>query len=125
MYRIFRVPQLGIIGAGTLAEALTKGWVSAGTVQIHQVWASAPTANEVYWMKQLGCETTTCNLDLVEKNRIIVLAAKPQVLPTILRQIAPAVTRDHLLLSFAAGKMRCFVFYEDFRLFPSLYSLYS
>ena len=37
MYRMFRIPQLGFIGAGTLAEALAKGWVAAGTLQIHQV----------------------------------------------------------------------------------------
>jgi len=103
MYRIFRVPQLGFIGAGTLAEALTKGWVAAGTIQIHQVWASAPTDKEVYWVRQLGCQTTTSNLELVEKNKIVVLAAKPQILPKILKEIAPVITPDHLLLSFAAG----------------------
>ena len=85
MYRMFRVPQLGFIGAGTLAEALTKGWVAAGTVKIHQVWASAPTDKEVYWVGQLGCQTTTSNLELVEKNKIVVLAAKPQILPKILK----------------------------------------
>ena len=85
MYRIFRIPQLGFIGAGTLAEALTKGWVAAGTLQIHQVWASAPTDKEIYWVKQLGCETTTSNTELVKNNKIVVLAAKPQILPKILK----------------------------------------
>lgn len=104
MYRIFRVPQIGFLGAGNLAEALTKGFIAAGTLQIHQVWASAPTEKEIYWVKQLGCKTTTDNKKLVEGNNIIVLAVKPQQLPKVLREISPSVHKDHLILSFAAGK---------------------
>lgn len=103
MYRIFRVPQLGFIGAGTLAEALTKGFVAAGTLQIHQVWASAPSEKDVDWVRKLGCQTTTSNIELVKANKLVILAAKPQILPKILQEIAPVVTGEHLLLSFAAG----------------------
>lgn len=103
MYRIFKLPQIGFIGAGNLVEVLTKGWISAGTLQIHNIWASGPTEKSIHKVKQLGCQTTTCNLKLVHNNKVVVLAAKPQVLPKILQEIAPAVTPDHLLLSFAAG----------------------
>lgn len=110
MYRIFKVPQIGFIGAGVLSEALTKGWVSAGTVQIHEVWASAPTERDIYKATQLGVQTTTCNLELINNNKIVALVAKPQVLPKILKEIAPAITPDHLLLSFAAGESKYHIF---------------
>ena len=110
MYRIFRVSQIGFLGAGNLAEALTKGFIAAGTLQIHQVLASAPTEKEIYWVKQLGCKTTTDNKKLVEGNNIIVLAVKPQQLPKVLREISPAIRKDHLILSFAAGKS-CKIFF--------------
>jgi len=103
MYSIFRLPCLGIIGAGTLAKALTKGWVAAGTLQIHQIWASGPSETSIYRVKQLGCEATTSNVELVRNNQVVCLAAKPQVLPEILKEISPHVTSQHLLLSFAAG----------------------
>jgi len=103
MYRIFRIPQIGFIGAGNLAEALTKGFIAAGTLQIHQVWASAPTEREVHWVKQLGSRTTTDNKQLVEENQLVILGVKPQQLLKVLQEIAPVVREDHFLLSFAAG----------------------
>jgi len=103
MYRVFRIPQIGFLGAGILAEALTKGFIAAGTLQINQVWASAPTEKEVYWVKQLGCKTTTDNVKLIKENKIIGIAVKPQILSKVLREIAPHVTKDHLFMSFAAG----------------------
>ncbi|XP_057313002.1 pyrroline-5-carboxylate reductase 3-like [Hydractinia symbiolongicarpus] len=103
MYQTFKLPQIAFLGAGTLVEALTKGFVSAGAVQLDQVWASAPTERDVYRAKKLGCQTTTDNINLLKENKLVVLAVKPQVLPNVLREISPHVTQDHLLLSFAAG----------------------
>lgn len=100
MYTVFKIPQIAFLGAGKLAETLTKGFIAAGAVQINQVWASAPT--ETHVMK-LGCKTTTDNVKLVKNNKLIALSVKPQVLPKVLREISPHITPDHLLLSFAAG----------------------
>ena len=101
--RFIRLPQIGFIGCGKLAEALTKGFIAAGVVQLHEIHASAPTEREIYWVKQLGCQTTTDNIKLVKDNPLIVLAVKPQVLPKVLREISPFINKDHLLISFAAG----------------------
>ena len=103
MYSFFKLPKIGFIGAGKLAEVLTKGFVAAGVLQVNQVWASAPTEKDIYWIRHLGCNVTTDNSKLVKENPIVILAVKPQALPSVLREISPDVTRDHLLLSFAAG----------------------
>jgi len=100
MYRTFRIPQLAFLGAGKLAETLTKGFIAAGALQINQVWASAPHDTPVM---KLGCKATTDNVKLVKNNKLIALSVKPQVLPKVLREISPHITPDHLLLSFAAG----------------------
>ena len=103
MYSYFKLPKIGFVGAGKLAEVLTKGFIAAGVLQINQVWASAPTEKDTYWIRHLGCNVTHCNKDLLKRNQIVVLAVKPQIMPKVLREIAPEVTKDHLLLSFAAG----------------------
>ena len=103
MYSHFRLPHIGFVGAGKLAEVLTKGFIAAGVLQINQVWASAPTEKDTYWIRHLGCNVTHSNSKLIKENKVVVLAVKPQVLPKVLREIAKDVTRDHLLLSFAAG----------------------
>lgn len=103
MYSHFKLPKIAFLGAGKLAEVLTKGFIAAGVLQINQVWASAPTERDTNWIQQLGCNVTHDNKELLKENPIVVLAVKPQVLPKVLREIAPSVTKDHLLLSFAAG----------------------
>jgi len=111
MYSHFRLPHIGFVGAGKLAEVLTKGFIAAGVLQINQVWASAPTEKDTYWIRHLGCNVTNSNSTLVKENKVVVLAVKPQILPKVLREIAKDVTRDHLLLSFAAGmKLRTMQF---------------
>ena len=111
MYRTFRIPQLAFVGAGKLAETLTKGFIAAGALQINQIWASAPTYTP---LMKLGCKTTTDNVKLVKENKLIALSVKPQVLPKVLREISPHITPDHLLLSFAAGNNSCNTFFLSF-----------
>ena len=103
MYGLFRIPQLGFIGAGRIVEVLTKGLVAAGVVQNNNIWASAPVETELQWIRHLGCNVTLKNREILEENQTVLLAVKPQVLPTVIKEIAPAVTEDHLILSVAAG----------------------
>ncbi|XP_065668920.1 pyrroline-5-carboxylate reductase 1, mitochondrial [Hydra vulgaris] len=103
MYRAFRLSQIAFLGAGKLVEALTKGFVSAGTIQLHEIWSSAPTERDIKWLQKLGCKTTTDNVKLAKENNLIILAVKPQILVHVLREIAPHLSADHLILSFAAG----------------------
>ena len=103
MYRSFRLPKLSFLGAGVLAEALAKGFIASGTVQIHRIWASAPTERDTYKMKLLGCNTTTDNIGLIKENNLVALVVKPQILPKVLQEIAPYVTPEHIL-SVCEGK---------------------
>ena len=103
MYGVFRIPRLGFIGAGRIVEVLTKGLVAAGVVQNNNVWASAPVENELQWIRHLGCNVTLKNRGILHENQTVILAVKPQILPKVVEEIAPAVTEDHLILSVAAG----------------------
>jgi len=106
MYRVFRIDNLGFVGAGKLAETLTKGFIAAGALQINNVWASAPAFTP---LMKIGCKATTDNVKLIKESQLIALSVKPQILPKVLREISPHITRDHLLLSFAAGLLFCVI----------------
>ena len=103
MYGIFKLSQLGFVGAGKIVEVLTKGFVASGVIQNNKVWASAPTDSEVQWIRHLGCNVSLKNTDILDQSKVVILAVKPQILPKVLKEIAPAVTEEHLLLSVAAG----------------------
>ena len=76
-----------------------------------QVWASAPTDKEVEWVKKLGLQTTTCNTELVKNNNVVVLSAKPQVLPKILKVRVKGVKINHendIITSHVNKKCVCY-----------------
>lgn len=95
---------VGIIGAGNMGEALIRGLLRAGLVRPYEVLASAKSAKRVRALeKSYGIHTTRKNLSIVAACDTIILAVKPQDMATVCDQIRPAMTRDHLLISIAAG----------------------
>ncbi len=95
---------IGIIGAGNMGEALIRGLLRAGLVRPYEILASAKSTKRVRALeKSYGIHTTRRNLSIVAACDTIILAVKPQDMATVCEQIRPATTRDHLLISIAAG----------------------
>jgi pyrroline-5-carboxylate reductase len=94
---------IGFVGAGNMAEALIKGLLAAG-VPKKQILASDHTAERVSHVhKVYGIKASEHNSEVVEAADIVVLAVKPQIMPRVLDEIAPAVTAEKLVVSVAAG----------------------
>ncbi|NXU92748.1 P5CR3 reductase, partial [Xiphorhynchus elegans] len=53
--------------------------------------------------QELGCRTTHCNLEVVQRSTLVFLATKPHVLPGVLEEIRPAVESHHVVVSLVAG----------------------
>ncbi|XP_017695314.1 PREDICTED: pyrroline-5-carboxylate reductase 3-like, partial [Lepidothrix coronata] len=53
--------------------------------------------------QELGCRTTHCNLEVVQRSTLVFLATKPHVLPGVLEEIRPAVGTHHIVVSLVAG----------------------
>ena len=97
------VNKIGFVGAGKLARVLTVGFIRAGILTPQDIIASAPTERDVKDFRDMGCPVTTDNKAVVKENPVVILAVKPQTLHSVVREIAPLVTRDHLIISPAAG----------------------
>ena len=50
-----------------------------------------------------GITTTTDNAEVVRLSKMVVLAVKPHILPHVLKDIRNVVTKDHVIVSIAAG----------------------
>ncbi|KAF7237183.1 Pyrroline-5-carboxylate reductase 3 [Varanus komodoensis] len=74
-----------------------------GEVQAANIFASAPSNRNLAKFQDFDCKTTHCNLEVVENCTVVFLATKPHILPAVLREVAPAVTSDHMVISMAAG----------------------
>ncbi|XP_075776096.1 pyrroline-5-carboxylate reductase 3 isoform X2 [Pelodiscus sinensis] len=95
--------RIGFVGAGHMAQGVAQGAVRAGKVKAANVLASAPSDRNLGAFKKLGCKTTHCNSEVLQHCTVVFLATKPYQLPDVLREISPAITRDHVIVSLAAG----------------------
>lgn len=95
---------VGIIGAGNMGEALIKGLLRSQLVRTYEVLASERSAPRVRFLeKTYGIHTTRKNLAVVAACDTIVLAVKPQDIEGVCAELRKAMTKDHLVISIAAG----------------------
>jgi pyrroline-5-carboxylate reductase len=111
---------VGFIGGGNMGEALIKGLLGASLVPASAVYATDVRLERLKELDRLyGIQVSSSNADLVRHSDIVILAVKPQIMDSVLKEIAPAVTRKKLLISVAAGvstaKIRT-VLHKDARL---------
>jgi pyrroline-5-carboxylate reductase len=96
--------RIGFVGGGNMGEALIRGLLGTKTVPAALLSATdVRTERTAQLAKQFGITAHADNLRLVRETDVVVLAVKPQIMATVVAEIAPAVTARHLLISIAAG----------------------
>ena len=95
---------IGFLGAGKMATALAQGFIKSGLVAPRDVLASdpAPAACQSFAIGT-GAKTTAFNPEVVRFATVLVLAVKPDQIPSLLTEIRSQLTDKQLLISIAAG----------------------
>ena len=95
---------IGFLGAGQMATALAKGWLSAGLLDAVKSLASDPypAAREKFTTTR-HCARGLAPLRIVQAAQVLVLAVKPQMMGAVLAEIRPQLSPQHLVVSIAAG----------------------
>ncbi len=96
--------ELGILGAGNMAEAIAGGVIRAGVMRADQILASDVSAQRrEAFTKATGVRTTSDNQELARDAAVLLLSVKPQHMVTVLAGIADVVRPEVLVVSIAAG----------------------
>jgi pyrroline-5-carboxylate reductase len=96
--------KIGFLGAGKMAGALASGFVNARLVKAAQLVAADPfAAARQQFAAGTGAKTVTANLDVAKAANVLILATKPDQAAAALAEISSAFTKNHLLISIAAG----------------------
>jgi pyrroline-5-carboxylate reductase len=96
--------NIGFLGAGKMAGALAKGFVRAELVVPKDIIASDPhDAARKNFAAETGANTTAANAEVAKFANILILATKPDQVAAALADISGAFTKNHLLISIAAG----------------------
>ena len=94
--------NVGFLGAGNMGEALIKGLLGAKLVPAEAIHATDVRLERLKELdRQYGIQVSSDNADLVRHADIVILAVKPQIMESVLKQVAPMVTRRQLLISLA------------------------
>jgi pyrroline-5-carboxylate reductase len=98
------LPRIGFLGAGKMATALARGWLTAGLASPDRVIASDPLAEaRQNFTQETGVPAIPNNREVVTGSELLVLAVKPQSMKGLLAELRPAINSRHLLVSIAAG----------------------
>lgn len=102
-----KVLKIGFIGGGKMAQALAKGFISAGLSKGENMISSCHPSDlaSAKAFKELGAESIFENVPVVKKSDILIIAVKPSVVPIALGDIkkASGIKTDKLFLSIAMG----------------------
>jgi pyrroline-5-carboxylate reductase len=96
--------RIGFLGAGRMATALARGWMTAGLVAAERLSASDPVPQaRATFQKDTGVAAADKNRAVVDKSDLLVLAVKPQNMADLCADIRRALAERHLVVSIAAG----------------------
>ncbi len=101
---------VAFLGGGRMGEALVSGLIRSGGRTADEIVVTTRREERAHEIaERYGVATTRSNPDAVGRAEVLVLMVKPQDMGTLLDQIAPAVTPQHVVVSFAAGIRTSFV----------------
>jgi pyrroline-5-carboxylate reductase len=99
-----RTMRVAIVGAGVMAEAMIAGLLADRAVTPAQLVASHPRRDRRELLAgRHGISVAARNAEAVADAEIVVLAVKPQMLGRVMREVAPALTPEQVVLSIVAG----------------------
>jgi pyrroline-5-carboxylate reductase len=96
--------QVGIVGAGVMAEAMIAGLLADRAVRPPDLVASHPRRERrAALAAEHGIRVVARNREAAAGADIVVLAVKPQMLRGVMRELAPTLHHDQVVLSIVAG----------------------
>ncbi len=101
-------PMVAIVGAGKMGETLLAGLLRAGWPLGHLVATARREERGAELAERYGVEVLS-NEVAAERAEVLVLAVKPQDMPTLLADLGPDVPPGKLVMSIAAGIPTAFI----------------
>jgi len=99
-----REMRVAIVGAGVMAEAMIAGLLADRAVGADRLVASHPRPERrEARAERHGIKAVARNADAIDGAEIVVLAVKPQMLASVMRELRASLTDDQVVLSIVAG----------------------
>ncbi|MHA1914433.1 MAG: pyrroline-5-carboxylate reductase [Promethearchaeota archaeon] len=96
--------ELGIIGLGKIGSTLLRVFLNSKAIDkekiiVYDLDQDVLTKN----ITEFNVPFAKDNISLVQESKFILLAVLPQVIDSVLNEISSVITKDHVIISIAAG----------------------
>jgi pyrroline-5-carboxylate reductase len=96
--------KVAFLGTGRIATALITSFIKKGIYKRSQIIATHHRANRAQDLaKLLSITVVTDNVEAVLASQIIYLCVRPLQVPRLVQEIAPAISKKHIVVSVAVG----------------------
>jgi pyrroline-5-carboxylate reductase len=96
--------RIAVLGAGKMGGILLQAFLEQNLFATEQIHATVGHAERAIALStQWGVDVSTDNLAAVKQADLILLGVKPFQVPDLLEEIRPALTKDKMIVSFAAS----------------------
>jgi pyrroline-5-carboxylate reductase len=96
--------ELGILGAGNMAEAIVRGVLSSGQIPADRIIAADVSADRrILFESQLKVKAVEDNRLVASQSRMLLLSVKPQMCKAVLSGVADVLPADATVISIMAG----------------------
>ena len=96
--------HFAFIGSGTMARAIIHALVNTGKLPPDTIVASDPLLSQREMLQDdYGIKISEHNVGAVQDANIILLCVKPQVMPTVLKDLHTCIQSNALVISIVAG----------------------
>ena len=94
--------QIGFIGGGNMAQAITTGLLNSGRSS-SDILVSDPNPSCRNALGAMGVSCSEQSGPVIAQADLIVLAVKPQIMDTVLAELSPSLQATQIIISIAAG----------------------
>ena len=96
--------RLAFIGGGTMAEAMVRGLLDKHLVPPSHVLVTGPRRERrAELAKTYGVKALASNLEAAKEAHVVILSVKPQMLPSVTRELSGKLDDGQLVISIVAG----------------------
>lgn len=102
--------RVAFIGAGRMGAALIKGLIKCDTLASSQIIVSDKDKSRLKDLKEeYKVTTVSSNEEAASSSDIVLLAVKPQDIPSVVHQIKDSIKEDSTIITIAAGIRTSFI----------------
>jgi pyrroline-5-carboxylate reductase len=103
-YTFLMTYELGILGAGNMAEAIVRGVLGAECMSVdHIIAADVSPARRAFFESELKVKAVEDNRAVASQSRLLLLSVKPQMCKAVLEGITDVIPENATIISIMAG----------------------